>query len=295
MEGYLLKQGHVVKNWRRRYFRIRERDLVYYDSHRHDAKQCGRINLVGATVELGDALGSLGEGIASAADERRFVFRVTDGASHVPYYMCAEAANGPEASRSNLTAWVQCVQDAIRAAADDGPPTTDSISAVRESNQVTFSAAVSNAKISASDEIYELNCAATVVVPCAQGLEECTCKWTLWRTRAEFAALDGHLRYIFSTEMVAVAFPTVHAAVSFTRLLGASSLPACARAFDLYLQKILALDSVSRFELDGSRLVMEFLEYASHAAQLPQPPEVDDVRSRIAKIGRKILADAIAS
>ncbi|EQC41082.1 hypothetical protein SDRG_02135 [Saprolegnia diclina VS20] len=305
MEGYLLKQGHVVKNWRRRYFRLVDASLAYYDSHRHDAKRCGQIALTGATVALGDGIGSLGEGVASAADERRFVFRVIDGSSHVAYYMCAEVPSGSDASRANAAAWVACVQASIRAASSTS---VDSLP-VALSSETQLSATVVSAKIGTSDEIYEVHCEASVVLPCADGLEEIKCSWTLWHTRSDFVALDGHLRSLIADEMVSLAFPTVHAAVSFTQRISASSLPVCTAALDAYVQKLLARPFMGRRNQPSAELVLDFLEYAAHASQLPAPqrkhhatrahagmpePAHDNAKSRMAKIGRKLLMDAVA-
>ncbi|KDO25839.1 hypothetical protein SPRG_08783 [Saprolegnia parasitica CBS 223.65] len=287
------RTGHVVKNWRRRFFRLLGASLEYFDSHRHDAKRCGRIALVGATVAHGAAIGSLGEGVASAADERRFVFRVVDGSSHVAYYMCAEVPGGSDASRANAAAWVSCIQARIRAASLDALP-----AAVN----TPFSATVVSARIGTADEVYELHCEASVVRPCADGLEEIKCSWILWHTRSDFAALDGHLRSVMADEMASLAFPTVHAAVSLAQRLSASSLQVCTAAFDAYVQQLLARPFIDQ---PSAELVLDFLEYAAHASQLPAPEhhatrsqavpkKPDDATLYMAEVGRKLLKAAIA-
>jgi len=52
LQGFLLKQGHKVKNWKTRYFVINEKDhqIVYYTNHTMEKEQ-GRIPLNECVVE----------------------------------------------------------------------------------------------------------------------------------------------------------------------------------------------------------------------------------------------------
>ena len=53
-EGFLIKQGATVKNWKRRYFALFPHSLVYF-KHKGDASAAGEISLrAGGTVEIED-------------------------------------------------------------------------------------------------------------------------------------------------------------------------------------------------------------------------------------------------
>jgi len=49
-EGYLFKQGHVVRNWKQRYFILKE-DLLYYLRSKTDMNPLGALSLSGARIE----------------------------------------------------------------------------------------------------------------------------------------------------------------------------------------------------------------------------------------------------
>lgn len=49
-EGFLFKQGHVVRNWKQRYFILKE-DLLYYLRSKDDMNPLGALSLAGARIE----------------------------------------------------------------------------------------------------------------------------------------------------------------------------------------------------------------------------------------------------
>ncbi|ETV80068.1 hypothetical protein H257_06469 [Aphanomyces astaci] len=54
MEGYVFKQGHVVKSWQRRYFRL--------DTSTSVLEYLTELAIALADVKLGDEIGSIDEG-----------------------------------------------------------------------------------------------------------------------------------------------------------------------------------------------------------------------------------------
>ncbi|KAK2964828.1 putative PH domain containing protein [Blattamonas nauphoetae] len=52
-DGWLTKRGHVVKNWKRRWFILKGLDLFYFAS-KEDYKEKGGLNLKGYSVEESD-------------------------------------------------------------------------------------------------------------------------------------------------------------------------------------------------------------------------------------------------
>ncbi|KAH9194359.1 hypothetical protein AeNC1_003668 [Aphanomyces euteiches] len=344
MDGYLLKQGHVVRSWQKRFFRLDAANCVleYFMDHT-SLELRGKIILSDADVKMGDEIGLIGEGIASPADTRRFVFRVVDGHTKRAYYMCADVSESREACRQLCHAWVDALHATIAKARRTAvEPSSDTIAL----NEMTFTACVSNGRMIANDEAFELTCRAAVALASSRGdVEEFACNWTLWKRRAEWTALDQQLRRMFPSATQSLVLPSLHAASAWTCLLhGAAKDPMhkTVEALDAYLQHLLALDLVSQFDKEGTNFVLEFLEYSSHAAQLPDPnafvqaevaplPErqqhhhshhekkeshqdhntapvvslektqaevhddQEDVKTRIAKIGRKVIDDGAPS
>ncbi|CAK4245583.1 unnamed protein product [Aphanomyces euteiches] len=108
MDGCLLKQGHVVKSWQKRFFRLDAANCVleYFMDHTLLERR-GKIILSDADVKMGDEIGLIGEGIASPADTRRFVFRVVDGHTKRPV------------DSSVMRGWMHFM---LRSPKQDGPP-----------------------------------------------------------------------------------------------------------------------------------------------------------------------------
>jgi PH domain len=55
-EGWLVKKGHMMKNWRNRWFILKERQLYYFKS-KESAEAKGRVDLQGTTIEECDERG----------------------------------------------------------------------------------------------------------------------------------------------------------------------------------------------------------------------------------------------
>ncbi|GAM26119.1 hypothetical protein SAMD00019534_092940 [Acytostelium subglobosum LB1] len=62
-EGYLIKEGHVIRNWKKRYFILKD-GLIYYFKHQSDPEPKGMIPIVGSTIKR------MGE------TERKFTFQI---------------------------------------------------------------------------------------------------------------------------------------------------------------------------------------------------------------------------
>ncbi|EFA81611.1 protein serine/threonine kinase [Heterostelium album PN500] len=62
-EGFLVKEGHVIRSWKKRYFILKD-GLIYYFKHQSDPEPTGMIPVIGSTIKR------LGE------TERRFTFQI---------------------------------------------------------------------------------------------------------------------------------------------------------------------------------------------------------------------------
>jgi len=52
--GWVEKEGHVFKSWKRRWFELKEHDLLYFENDKHDTPASGRVPLLGCEVEWTD-------------------------------------------------------------------------------------------------------------------------------------------------------------------------------------------------------------------------------------------------
>ncbi|ETW09404.1 hypothetical protein H310_00014 [Aphanomyces invadans] len=267
--------------------------------------------------------------------------------------MCAELPEGPVASRGYQEAWVRalrvCSAKPIAALAFDADaPQRDAASDTRSSaalNELTFTAWVSNGRAIGKTEAYEVTCRASIVVENGSDsggtVDKCTCEWVVWKSRSDWHDMDRQLRAL--VPLTHVAFPNDHVVPNALSTLFTTSasrdhkIHASVQAFDGFLQKLLALDTVADYTSNGSKLVLGFLEYDEYVANLPLPlqftpppcgiksrstvkpvalpprttatgdvrradDEVDadhdtslDIKARVAKVGRKLLVDAIST
>ncbi|KAJ4455748.1 putative dual adapter for phosphotyrosine and 3-phosphotyrosine and 3-phosphoinositide [Paratrimastix pyriformis] len=94
-EGYLTKQGHIRKNWKKRWFVLRDKTLSYY-AKKNDAKPAGQINIAGSEIKSGEE-----------ATGKNYCFHITFPGSNKEkeYFICAE--NGLE-----MNGWVTAINAA---------------------------------------------------------------------------------------------------------------------------------------------------------------------------------------
>ncbi|KNC52113.1 akt protein [Thecamonas trahens ATCC 50062] len=92
-EGYLVKRGHFVKNYKRRFYRMANGLALYFRSHK-DTTPAGCIPLKGATVQ-----------VAPAKIKKKFSFQITtrDGTEH----FCIAG------SEQEMNSWMEAVQEWI--------------------------------------------------------------------------------------------------------------------------------------------------------------------------------------
>jgi len=91
-EGWLIKQGAIVKSWKRRYFVLKGTILEYYE--KPGKKQCGTINLNNASS------------VATSAEcKKPYLFKIVIPGSRT-YFIAAE-------SEQEKTDWIVALQSAI--------------------------------------------------------------------------------------------------------------------------------------------------------------------------------------
>ncbi|KAA6375757.1 MAG: hypothetical protein EZS28_028718 [Streblomastix strix] len=80
MEGWLTKQGHVMKNWKKRWFSLRGKELFYYEKQ-NSPKEKGSIPLDGCIVSNGED-----------KSDRPFCFHISypNSPGRKDFFVCAE-------------------------------------------------------------------------------------------------------------------------------------------------------------------------------------------------------------
>jgi PH domain len=92
-KGFLKKQGHLFKTWKRRYFILRGPLMAYYESDDVSSKELGTIFVAGATVD------DLPE------HSKPHVFLITQATVDKPYVIsCPDAASKKE--------WIDAIKEA---------------------------------------------------------------------------------------------------------------------------------------------------------------------------------------
>ncbi|KAK2949960.1 hypothetical protein BLNAU_15103 [Blattamonas nauphoetae] len=97
MEGWLTKQGHVRKNWKRRWFSLRENTL-FYSEKPTSAKELGTIALKGMNVKNGED-----------KTDKPFCFHIyhPSDSNVKEYYIYADDVN-------QMNAWVAAIMEAAK-------------------------------------------------------------------------------------------------------------------------------------------------------------------------------------
>ncbi|KAH7830901.1 putative Rho GTPase-activating protein 22/24/25 [Monocercomonoides exilis] len=97
MEGWLTKQGHFMKNWKRRWFSLRGSTLYYYEKPT-STKESGSIPLSGCQVTN-----------AEEKSDKPFCFHISypHSTGQKEYFICAEDVN-------QMNAWVGAIVEAAK-------------------------------------------------------------------------------------------------------------------------------------------------------------------------------------
>ncbi|KAK2948397.1 hypothetical protein BLNAU_16652 [Blattamonas nauphoetae] len=97
MEGWLTKQGHVMKNWKRRWFSLRD-GVLYYSEKPTSAKEKGTIPLKGMNVKNGED-----------KTDKPFCFHIHDpnNPGVKEYFIYADDVN-------QMNAWVAAIMEAAK-------------------------------------------------------------------------------------------------------------------------------------------------------------------------------------
>ncbi|KAH7819906.1 putative sesquipedalian [Monocercomonoides exilis] len=92
MEGWLIKQGHVVKNWKKRWFSLRGSSLFYFEKPT-SLKENGEIPLKGCQVEN-----------AREMPDKPFCFHIfyPQAPGQREFYICSENAD-------QMKAWMEAI------------------------------------------------------------------------------------------------------------------------------------------------------------------------------------------
>ncbi|KAF2078166.1 hypothetical protein CYY_000550 [Polysphondylium violaceum] len=94
--GFLIKEGHVIRSWRKRYFVLKE-GIIYYFRHQSDPEPAGMIPVIGSLIKR------FGE------TERRFAFQIIPSKKDVFPIFSIQALDEQECNE-----WINAIEDSQR-------------------------------------------------------------------------------------------------------------------------------------------------------------------------------------